>query len=67
MADSIYAPQPDAPNGDSSVGSIASDSAPAAPPHPYLTKPVLHVSGIEASLSDKDLASGVFGAFLPVR
>ncbi|UZJ52645.1 hypothetical protein CBS101457_001965 [Exobasidium rhododendri] len=37
------------------------------PPNPYLTKPLLYLSGVDVNLSDRDLASGVFAPFVPVR
>lgn len=43
------------------------DVAEALPPNPFLKEPLLFVSGLDPHVTDKDLASGVFGACLPVR
>ncbi|KAK0564419.1 hypothetical protein OC861_004293 [Tilletia horrida] len=37
------------------------------PVNPYLTKPLLYLSGIDKSISDQDLAAKTFGKYLPVR
>lgn len=75
MADSIYAPQNYAeaarPNKNTSIHADdeddAADAAPPPPAHPHLHKPLLYVSGVDPALEDKQLASGPFAAFLPVR
>jgi hypothetical protein len=38
-----------------------------APPNPYLTQPLLYLSGVDGNVSDRDLANGVFQPFVPVR
>lgn len=63
-SESIYAPKASGPLDGSDDGS--SDAA-QVPTNPYLTQPVLHVHDLDPSASDKDLASTVFAAFLPVR
>ncbi|CEH19206.1 related to polyadenylate-binding protein 3 [Ceraceosorus bombacis] len=40
---------------------------PAPPPHPNLKQPKLFVSGLDPSLSDKDIVGSVFEKYLPVR
>lgn len=35
--------------------------------NPYLLEPMLHVSGVDPTSTDRELASGVFGSVLPVR
>lgn len=37
------------------------------PPHPYLTRPILYISGIDANMSDAELAKGPFKKLLPIR
>jgi hypothetical protein len=37
------------------------------PPNPYLTTPLLYMNEIDATVSDRDLANGVFAPFVPVR
>ncbi|CAO1629533.1 unnamed protein product [Parajaminaea phylloscopi] len=39
----------------------------AASPHPFLTQPLLYISGLDPHLEDRDLATSVFAALLPVR
>lgn len=36
-------------------------------PHPHLTRPLLYISGIDPSMTDKELAGLVFEKVLPVR
>ncbi|SNX84914.1 related to polyadenylate-binding protein 3 [Melanopsichium pennsylvanicum] len=36
-------------------------------PHPHLTRPFLHISGVDATMTDKELAGLVFEKVLPVR
>lgn len=63
MADSIYAPRNDP------VTTIADedDQPDTPPPHPFLHQPLLYVSRVDPAREDKELASGVFQKFLPVR
>lgn len=37
------------------------------PPNPFLKEPLLYVSGLDPNVTDKELASSVFAACLPVR
>ncbi|KAK0529173.1 hypothetical protein OC834_003304 [Tilletia horrida] len=37
------------------------------PSNPFLAKPLLYLSGIDAATSDQDIAAKTFGKFLPVR
>lgn len=39
----------------------------SVPQHPFLSQPLLHVTGLDPQLEDRDLATGVFASFLPVR
>ncbi|SPC64204.1 related to polyadenylate-binding protein 3 [Ustilago sp. UG-2017b] len=36
-------------------------------PHPHLTRPLLHISGVDPTMTDKHLAGLVFESVLPVR
>ena len=36
-------------------------------PHPHLTRPLLYISGVDATMTDKELAGLVFEKVLPVR
>ncbi|SJX63558.1 related to polyadenylate-binding protein 3 [Sporisorium reilianum f. sp. reilianum] len=36
-------------------------------PHPHLTRPLLYISGVDATMTDKELAGLVFDQVLPVR
>ncbi|CAO1620122.1 unnamed protein product [Sympodiomycopsis kandeliae] len=65
MADSIYAPQNYAPDHHHNDDDDETDATP--PAHPFLTKPLLYVSGVDPQSQDQDLASGPLQQFLPVR
>ncbi|CAD6893862.1 unnamed protein product [Tilletia laevis] len=63
MADSIYAPHN---NSNNSIDEEDEEIS-LQPDNPFLTKPLLHLSAIDSSISDQDIAAKTFGNFLPVR
>ncbi|PWN38032.1 uncharacterized protein FA14DRAFT_142799 [Meira miltonrushii] len=62
-SESIFAPQAEQPG--SSTGPL--DQIDDVPANPYLTTPSLYIHDLDANISDKELASAIFAACLPVR
>lgn len=62
---SIYAPKvADDADREQQEGATEEEDV---PPNPYLTRSLLYLSGVDASISDRDLANSVFQPFVPVR
>lgn len=62
---SIYAPKSVVEPEEEDDDSYSDDEIP--PPNPYLSRPLLYVSGVETRLGDRELANDVFAPFVPVR
>ncbi|SPO26791.1 related to polyadenylate-binding protein 3 [Ustilago trichophora] len=65
-ADAAPAPSPANPSAQPNIQE-GQDDEDLDRPHPHLTRPLLYISGVDATMTDKELAGLVFEKVLPVR